>query len=74
MGNSQHCTPQLFFGLIVVRCMLTHGPAMMDLRQRHALMMQGSIQTLLDFYKPLLIALFEYYLYESYSSENITNV
>jgi hypothetical protein len=32
------------------------------------------VNTLIDFYNPMLIALFEYYLYDSYSSDQISQL
>jgi hypothetical protein len=37
-------------------------------------MNQKSIQTVLNFYKPLLITLFEFYLYESYRNDQLTQL
>jgi hypothetical protein len=33
-------------------------------------MMRTTMVKLLDYYKPLLIALFEYYLYDSFDTDN----
>jgi hypothetical protein len=37
-------------------------------------MMRNPVQELINFYKPMIASLFEYYLYESYPSDAITQL
>ena len=62
IGGAQNCYPQAFITIVTIKCILSHK-TMMNTLQRYQLMSRATIQTILTFYKPLLIALFEYYLY-----------
>jgi hypothetical protein len=59
-------SPNVMMQIITVRGLLTRDKKDLNSRNRYALMMQANLQKLLDHYRPLLTALFEFYLYEAY--------
>ena len=71
IGTLDYCCPQYFFGTLLMKGLLTNDKSKLNTRERVALMMTGSCLKLYNEFKPLLIALFEYYLYETYPADMI---
>jgi oligoendopeptidase F len=70
IGNANRSAPDTFFELMLIKSILTRDQSLAQVRKRQAVMSQQAVTMLLEFFRPILMALFEYYLHETYSSSS----
>ena len=75
IGNEEQQYPNSYISIFFIKCLFTHNQfSLLNTLERNRLMIRGPVQAILTFYKTLLVTLFEYYLYETYKSVQVTQL